>query len=116
MPRKRQGRRDFGCIIEHGPSSFSVTWAEGRVAAASAGLRARGKAEASFLAKARVDLETGERRDRRPIVVGGRDGLSTRSRRTGSTWPRRDSRRTATPSGSDGCARSSPTRTRSSPT
>ena len=65
----RQGRRDFGSIKADGPR-FSATWWEGNRQRRKRGFKSRGAAE-SFLAKVRIDLETGERRVGDPVVVQG---------------------------------------------
>src|SRR5579863_6998795 len=70
MPRRRQGRRDFGCIVEHGPTSFSVTCQAFRSRRRKRGFESRGEA-ASFLAKTRIDLETGERQVGDPVIIDG---------------------------------------------
>jgi hypothetical protein len=62
-PWRRQGRRDFGSIKADGPR-FSATWWEGNRQRRKRGFASRTKAEA-FLAKVRIDLETGERAGRR---------------------------------------------------
>ncbi len=69
MSARRQGRRDFGSIKADGPR-FSVTWWEGRRQRRKRGFENRTKAEA-FLAKVRIDLETGERQVGDPVVVEG---------------------------------------------
>jgi integrase len=69
MPRKRQGRRDFGSIKADGPR-FSATWWEGNRQRRKRGFKSKGAAE-SFLAKVRIDLETGERQVGDPVVVEG---------------------------------------------
>ena len=73
MPRKRQGRRDFGSIESHGQASdlrFSAVWWEGSRKRRRRGFTERTKAEA-FLARVRVELDDGTREIGDPIVTDG---------------------------------------------
>lgn len=73
MPRKRQGRRDFGSIEAHGTPSdprFSAVWWEGSRKRRRRGFTERTKAEA-FLARVRVELDDGTREIGDPIVADG---------------------------------------------
>ena len=73
MPRKKQGRRDFGSIASHGTPtepSFSAVWFEGARKRRKRGFTTRGETEA-HLARVRVELDDGTRRIGDPTVVEG---------------------------------------------
>src|SRR5450631_2035065 len=73
MPRKRQGRRDFGSIASHGTPSdprFSAVWWEGSRKRRKRGFTTRGEAE-SHLARVRVEIDDGTRQLGDPIVLEG---------------------------------------------
>jgi hypothetical protein len=70
---RRQGRRDFGSIASHGPAGgppFSATWLEDGKKRRRRGFETREKA-AAFLARTRVELDSGERRVGDPVVAEG---------------------------------------------
>jgi len=73
MPRKRQGRRDFGSIKTDGTPSdprFSAVWWEAGRQRRRRGFETRTKAE-EFLARVRVELDDGTRQIGDPIVTEG---------------------------------------------
>lgn len=73
MPRRRQGRRDFGTIYTDGTPSvprFSVMWWEGRLRRRKRGFETRTEAEA-HLARVRVELEYGTRQVGAPAIAEG---------------------------------------------
>ena len=72
MPRKKQGRRDFGTIKGGTPAEpkFSACWWEGARQRRRRGFDTRKEAE-TFLARVRVELDDGTRQIGDPIVMEG---------------------------------------------